>query len=182
MKHLREKTKERKDKKLGLFDPKINEEAKGKNIEAVAKSRLHRQKFIQRYGFVPDSILVNDRRDKAIDLLVKERGYNQIANKKLKEHGISNKQLRSSLDAGFKGARKGALSRFPQNIGKLLRKIPRSINGVDCVEVLVINDGSTDNTVQVAKNAGADEIIGTDSIDNQVAKVSLAKAIADYLK
>jgi ribose-phosphate pyrophosphokinase len=31
-------------------------------------------------------------------------------------------------------------------------------------------------------NAGADEIIGTDSIDNEVAKVSLAKAIAQYLK
>jgi ribose-phosphate pyrophosphokinase len=31
-------------------------------------------------------------------------------------------------------------------------------------------------------NAGADEIIGTDSIDNEVAKVSLAKAIADYLE
>lgn len=31
-------------------------------------------------------------------------------------------------------------------------------------------------------NAGADEIIGTDSIDNEVARVSLAKAIADYLK
>jgi ribose-phosphate pyrophosphokinase len=31
-------------------------------------------------------------------------------------------------------------------------------------------------------NAGADDIIGTDSIDNEVAKVSLAKAIADYLK
>lgn len=30
--------------------------------------------------------------------------------------------------------------------------------------------------------AGADEIIGTDSIDNEVAKVSLAKTIADYLK
>jgi len=31
-------------------------------------------------------------------------------------------------------------------------------------------------------NAGANEIIGTDSIDNEVAKVSLAKTIADYLK
>ncbi|MBY9005793.1 MAG: ribose-phosphate diphosphokinase [Candidatus Lokiarchaeota archaeon] len=30
--------------------------------------------------------------------------------------------------------------------------------------------------------AGADEIIGTDSIDNEVCKVSLAKAIIDYLK
>ena len=31
-------------------------------------------------------------------------------------------------------------------------------------------------------NAGANEIIGTDSIDNEVSKVSLAKPIADYLK
>lgn len=31
-------------------------------------------------------------------------------------------------------------------------------------------------------HAGADEIIGTDSIDNEVSKVSLAKAIVDYLK
>jgi len=31
-------------------------------------------------------------------------------------------------------------------------------------------------------NAGADEIIGTDSIDNEVSKISLAKIIADYLK
>lgn len=30
--------------------------------------------------------------------------------------------------------------------------------------------------------AGADEIIGTDSIDNEMAKVSLAKTITDYLK
>lgn len=30
--------------------------------------------------------------------------------------------------------------------------------------------------------AGADEIIGTDSIDNEASKVSLAKAIVDYLK
>ena len=31
-------------------------------------------------------------------------------------------------------------------------------------------------------NAGADEIIGSDSIDNEAAKVSLSKTIADYLK
>ena len=30
--------------------------------------------------------------------------------------------------------------------------------------------------------SGADEIIGTDSIDNEIAKVSLAKTISDYLK
>ncbi|MHA2288552.1 MAG: ribose-phosphate diphosphokinase [Promethearchaeota archaeon] len=31
-------------------------------------------------------------------------------------------------------------------------------------------------------NAGADEIIGTDSIDNEASKVSLSRAIVDYLK
>ena len=31
-------------------------------------------------------------------------------------------------------------------------------------------------------NAGADEIIGTDSIDNEVSKVSLAKVIAEHLR
>lgn len=31
-------------------------------------------------------------------------------------------------------------------------------------------------------DAGADEIIGTDAIDNEVSKVSLAKIVADYLK
>ncbi|MFX0047943.1 MAG: ribose-phosphate diphosphokinase [Candidatus Hermodarchaeota archaeon] len=31
-------------------------------------------------------------------------------------------------------------------------------------------------------NSGADEIIGTDSIDNEASKVSLSKAIVDYLK
>ena len=31
-------------------------------------------------------------------------------------------------------------------------------------------------------DAGADEIVGTDSIDNEMAKVTLAKAIAEYLK
>jgi len=44
-------------------------------------------------------------------------------------------------------------------INKVIREIPRQIDGIDSVEVLVINDGSTDNTVKVAKDAGADHII-----------------------
>ena len=44
-------------------------------------------------------------------------------------------------------------------IDKVIREIPRQIDGIDIVEVLVINDGSTDNTVTVAKDAGADHII-----------------------
>ncbi|MFW6155754.1 MAG: glycosyltransferase family 2 protein [Armatimonadota bacterium] len=37
--------------------------------------------------------------------------------------------------------------------------IPREIEGIDEVEVLVIDDGSTDRTVEVAREAGADHVV-----------------------
>jgi len=37
--------------------------------------------------------------------------------------------------------------------------IPRKISGVDEVEILIIDDGSTDNTVAVARQAGVDHIV-----------------------
>ena len=46
-----------------------------------------------------------------------------------------------------------------KTIGKVIKEVPRDIEGIDEVEVLVINDGSTDSTVEVAKNAGADKIV-----------------------
>ena len=46
-----------------------------------------------------------------------------------------------------------------ETIGEVIEEIPREIDGIDKVEVLVINDGSTDSTVEVAKEAGADKII-----------------------
>jgi glycosyltransferase involved in cell wall biosynthesis len=40
-----------------------------------------------------------------------------------------------------------------------VRDIPRAIEGVDEVEILVIDDGSTDRTVEVARELGVDHIV-----------------------
>jgi len=40
-----------------------------------------------------------------------------------------------------------------------LRDIPRKINGIDQVEILVIDDGSTDRTGEVARKNGADHVL-----------------------
>ncbi|HVP10343.1 MAG TPA: glycosyltransferase family 2 protein, partial [Phycisphaerae bacterium] len=40
-----------------------------------------------------------------------------------------------------------------------LRDIPRQIEGIDKVEILIIDDGCTDRTVEVARRLGVDHII-----------------------
>lgn len=40
-----------------------------------------------------------------------------------------------------------------------LAELPRQLQGVDCVEWLVINDGSRDNTVEVAREHGVNHIV-----------------------
>lgn len=46
-----------------------------------------------------------------------------------------------------------------QTIGEVIREIPEKISGIDDIEVLVINDGSTDNTLEEAEKAGATKTV-----------------------
>ena len=45
-----------------------------------------------------------------------------------------------------------------KTIGLVIREIPREVPGVDRVEVLVIDDGSDDRSIEEAREAGADHI------------------------
>jgi len=46
-----------------------------------------------------------------------------------------------------------------EHIAAVIRDIPRQIPGIACVSVLVVDDGSTDDTIAVALAAGADHIV-----------------------
>lgn len=46
-----------------------------------------------------------------------------------------------------------------KNIEKTILSIPKKISGINKIEILVVNDGSTDKTVDLAYNAGANNIV-----------------------
>ena len=46
-----------------------------------------------------------------------------------------------------------------KTLPQTVRDIPRQVEGIDSVEILVIDDGSTDRTVEVAKEIGVDHIV-----------------------
>lgn len=45
-----------------------------------------------------------------------------------------------------------------KTIGNVIKDIPRKINGISDIKVLVIDDGSTDSTIEAAKKSGADYV------------------------
>jgi len=45
------------------------------------------------------------------------------------------------------------------NIAQVLRDLPKRIDGISSIETLVIDDGSSDNTAEVARKAGATHVV-----------------------
>ena len=62
-----------------------------------------------------------------------------------------------------------------QCLASTLRGIPRKIAGIDKIEILLINDGSTDRSVEIAKENNVDEILN-------LSHVGLSKAFAFGLR
>ena len=46
-----------------------------------------------------------------------------------------------------------------RSLPQTVKDIPRKIDGIDQVEILIIDDGSTDKTVEIAKEIGVDHIV-----------------------
>lgn len=59
-----------------------------------------------------------------------------------------------------------------KTLSLVLKDIPKKIDGISIIETLIVDDGSTDNTVDVAKDLGVDHVI------SHVGNKGLARAFA----
>jgi DNA modification methylase len=106
----------------------------GKTLDDADHSRDKRKEILQLFGGeLPESILRYNTADRSRDLLVEEQGraYTDTGySKNSKDESKSVAEERAKRDKNFDlfmlsgaGARWGGLSRFPQNVGRILLKL-----------------------------------------------------------
>ena len=66
-----------------------------------------------------------------------------------------------------------------KTIAQVIQEIPRNIEGINELQILVIDDGSTDNTAKEAKNAGASVV---SHIKNEGLGIAFLTGIREALK
>jgi DNA modification methylase len=113
-------------KQKNFFEFEVDDEAKGINVESLRKSKAIREQFINDFGFVPTSIIKRDVKEQMSltkDKVLEERGggYNQHHKGMMHKIRTSEDYVPNLEKFGMRlQGRTGCLSRFPQNIGRLM--------------------------------------------------------------
>ena len=105
-----------------LLPDQIDDDATGKNLESLKKSRAIRATFLARFGQVPTSILKNDKARQSYAVIDTSRDKGRrYSDTNAPREGSDSKQLyEQAFYFSGRGARKGALSTFPQNVGRII--------------------------------------------------------------
>jgi len=99
----------------------------GKDAKSLEESRKIRSKFIREFGCVPDSILRYNRQQTNTDKSQQKRRYDSKDQKKRIERNVKDGRMmdlfmKSASGRSCRGGKKGGLSLFPQDIGRILVK------------------------------------------------------------
>ncbi len=91
----------------------------GKNLDDLEISRQKRIEIIREFGCIPESIMKHNKNTKSVDSMAENRSYYTQSN----NGGYIKKSLANIFDVSGQSVRSGALSRFTQNVGKILIKL-----------------------------------------------------------
>jgi DNA modification methylase len=96
-----------------------------KTEEDLRKSRENRERIIAELGLIPESIILHNKSDRAIDLMTENgRSYSATQGRFTGEGHLANSKAFTFSGPNCRtNDENGALSRFPQNVGRILLKL-----------------------------------------------------------